>query len=306
MRTAPIKSVTRQEETRTNAAISTVTRMTTTQNPATLNIQTIKAHQKATWEAGDFGEVAKYIVPVAEEFMARLNLTSGNRVLDAACGTGNLAILAARKGCAVSGVDIASNLIAQARVRAREEGVDIDYTEGDAESLPYADASFDMVVSMFGVMFAPRPERVVSELKRVTKPGGFIALANWTPRGFIGKMFEVFRRHVATPTGLPSPLQWGDEEMVRERLHTGFVELRLTRCIAHLRYPFDVAGTVEFFRQYYGPTQRAFDSLALEAQAFLRADLEQLQSQYNVSSQMCETNTPAEYLEIRARRAIDG
>ena len=127
-------------------------------NGVALDFQAIKNRQKATWEAGDFGQVAKYIVPVAEEFMARLNLASGKRVLDAACGTGNLAILAARMGCAVSGVDIASNLLAQARVRAREEGLNIDYTEGDAESLPYADASFDMVVSMFGVMFAPRPE----------------------------------------------------------------------------------------------------------------------------------------------------
>jgi 2-polyprenyl-3-methyl-5-hydroxy-6-metoxy-1,4-benzoquinol methylase len=306
MGTAPIKSMTAQKETRVIATISTVTNMATNPNSVTLDFQTIKARQKATWEAGDFGQVAKYIVPVAEEFMARLNLSSGQRVLDAACGTGNLAVLAARAGCAVSGVDIASNLVAQARVRAHEAGLTIDYTEGDAESLPYPDASFDLVVSMFGVMFAPSPERVVHELMRVTKPGGFIALANWTSRGFIGKMFEVFRRHIATPVGSPSPLQWGDEDTVRERLHPGFDELRLTRRIARLHFPFDPAGTVEFFRQYYGPTQRAFDSLASEAQAFLRADLEQLQSQHNVSLQTGETDTPAEYLEICARRAIDG
>src|SRR5215469_5406696 len=175
------------------------------------DIQTIKVRQKATWESGDFGQVAKLIEPVAEDFMARIDLRPGMKVLDAACGTGNLAVIAARRGCITSGLDIASNLIAQARERAREEGLSIEYTEGDAEAMPYPDASFDVVVSMYGVMFAPRPERIVSEWQRVTKPGGLIALANWTPSGFIGKMFSVFGRHVPPPAGLPSPLLWGDE-----------------------------------------------------------------------------------------------
>ncbi len=279
--------------------------MTTASNPSTLDIQTIKARQKATWESGDFGQVAKYITSAAEEFMTRQNLSPDSKVLDVACGTGNLAVIAARAGCSVSGVDIASNLIAQARVRAREAGLAINYSEGDAEALPYPDASFDVVVSMFGIMFAPRPERVVIELARVTKPGGFIAVANWTPGGFIGKMFDVFRRYVPAPNGLPSPLLWGDENIVRDRLRGGFGELRLTRQLARMHFPFDPAGTVEFFRQYYGPTQRAFDSLAFEARASLRADLEQLQAQHNVSTQPGETDTRAEYLEIRARRSVD-
>jgi SAM-dependent methyltransferase len=194
----------------------------------TADIQTIKARQKATWESGDFGQVAKFITPIAEQFMSRIELRPGTNVLDAACGTGNLAVIAARRGCVTSGLDLASNLVAQARERARQESLSIDFTQGDAEAMPYPDASFDGVVSMYGVMFAPRPERVVSELVRVTKPGGFIALANWTPDGFIGKMFAIFSRHLPPPPGLPSPL-WGNEETVRARFNGDGHELRLTR-----------------------------------------------------------------------------
>jgi SAM-dependent methyltransferase len=276
--------------------------MTTTLTPPpTIDLQTIKARQKATWESGDFGEIAKSIEPAADEFMAQLPLRRGDRVLDVACGTGNLAVIASRSGCEVHGLDIATNLIAQARARARAEGLNISYTEGDAEALPYDDASFDAVVSMYGVMFTPQPERIVDELRRVTKPGGMIALANWTPTGFIGKMFGVFKRHVPPPAGLPSPLLWGDEDTVRERLRDGFGNLRMTRRIARMRYPYDPAGTVEFFRQYYGPTQRAFAALTPGAQADLRADLVQLQSGHNVA-EPGHTEVRAEYLEIQAVR----
>jgi SAM-dependent methyltransferase len=269
-----------------------------------IDIQAVKARQKATWESGDFGQVAKFTMPAAEEFMARLSLRPGTRVLDAACGTGNLALLAARRGCRVSGLDIASNLLAQARDRAQREGLDIDFAEGDAEAMPYPDASFDLVVSMYGVMFAPRPEWVAGELCRVTKPGGLIALANWTPAGFIGKMFAVFARHVPPPTGLPSPLLWGDTAVVRDRFNGAVSELRLTPRTARMCFPFDPAGTVEFFRRYYGPTQRAFEALDAAAQAKLRSDLTELEARHNVSLNPNETDTPAEYLEIHARRAL--
>src|SRR5258705_9087508 len=142
--------------------IYTMTTMTQSSIP---DIKSIKARQKSTWESGDFGQVAKFLMPVAEEFMARIALRPGMKVLDAACGTGNLAVLAAQRGCLTSGLDIASNLIAQARERAREDSLAIEYTEGDAEAMPYSDASFDVVVSMYGVMFAPRPGLVVSELR---------------------------------------------------------------------------------------------------------------------------------------------
>jgi SAM-dependent methyltransferase len=242
-------------------------------------------------------------MPIAEQFMARIELRRGMKVLDAACGTGNLAVIAAGRGCHTSGLDIASNLIAQARERVRWEDFHIDYTEGDVEAMPYPDASFDAVVSMYGVMFAPRPDRVVSELLRVTKPGGFIALANWTPGGFIGKMFAVFTRHLPPPTGVPSPLLWGDKEIVRSRFNQGVDELRLTPQIARMRCPFNPAGTVDFFRRYYGPTHRAFAALDPSAQAALMADLVKLQTQHNVSTDPNETDTPSEYLEVHARVA---
>jgi hypothetical protein len=158
-------------------------------------------------------------------------------------------------------------------------------------------------VSKFGVMFAPRPAVATAELQRVTKPGGQIALANWTPEGFIGKMFRVFRAHLPPPpTGVPSPLGWGDEATVRSRLKHGFAVLRLTRRIALLRYPFSPAETVEFFRQYYGPTQRAFASLDATAQAALRQDLVELQTAGNISGTADATEVAAEYLEVVAVR----
>jgi SAM-dependent methyltransferase len=278
--------------------------MNTTLQPTTLDIQTVKARQKSTWESGDFGEVARFTMPSAEEFMARLDLRPGTRVLDVACGTGNLAVLAARQGCQVSGLDIATNLLAQARERAQREGLAIEFTEGDAEAMPYEDASFDVVVSMYGVMFAPRPEWVASELCRVTKPGGLMALANWTPTGFIGKMFGVFKKHLPPPAGIPSPMLWGDQAVVRDRFNGAVRELRMTPRIAPMRFPFDPAGTVEFFRRYYGPTQRAFQALDPDAQARLWSDLVELEARHNVSPRPNETDTPSEYLEIHARRAL--
>jgi len=272
-------------------------------NPSpTIDIQSLKARQKSTWESGDFGEVAKLIMCEADAFMAGIDLQPEMKVLDAACGTGNLAVIAARRGCITSGLDIASNLIAQARERAEEDSLAIEYTEGDAEAMPYPDASFDVVVSMYGVMFAPRPELVVSELRRVLKPGGLIALANWTPGGFIGKMFAVFARHLPPPAGFPSPLLWGDESVVRARFHGVGEELRLTRRMASMRFPFDPAGTVDFFQRYYGPTHRAFESLKADGQAALRRDLVELETRYNVSTRPDETETPSEYLEVHVRR----
>src|SRR6185436_10225933 len=268
------------------------------------NLDAVKARQKATWESGDFGQIARTIENVAEEFMARQPLEPGSRVLDVACGTGNLAVLAARRGCVISGIDIASNLIAQARTRAAAEGLRIDFKEGDAEALPFVGGQFDLVVSMFGVMFAPRPNVVAAELLRVTKPGGQVALASWTPEGFLGKMFSVFKAHLPPPpAGVPSPMGWGDEATVRTRLRHGFADVRLTRRIALMRYPFPPAETVEFFRQYYGPTQRAFASLDASSQAALRRDLVELQTANNTARTPDTTEVAAEYLEVVAARS---
>jgi 2-polyprenyl-3-methyl-5-hydroxy-6-metoxy-1,4-benzoquinol methylase len=267
------------------------------------NLEAVKARQKATWESGDFGQIARTIENVAEQFMARQLLPPATNVLDVACGTGNLALIAARRGCVVSGVDIASNLIGQACARAAAEGLQIDFKEGDAEALPFADSQFDLAVSMFGVMFAPRPNVAAAELLRVTKPGGHVALANWTPEGFIGKMFHVFKAHLPpSPAGVPSPMGWGDEATVHSRLRHGFTGVRLTRRVALMRYPFPPAETVEFFRQYYGPTQKAFAALDATAQAALRRDLVELQAANNIAGTSGITEVAAEYLEVVAVR----
>jgi len=270
-----------------------------TPNP---EMESLKAKLKATWMAGDFGQIAKQIEQGAEEFIARLELKPGVRLLDVACGSGNLAIPAARAGAIVTGVDIATNLVEQARARAEAEGLKIQVDEGDAEDLPYDDASFDEVVTMFGAMFAPRPERVAAELVRVCRPGGRIAMANWTPTGFTGQMFKIGATHVPPPPNMPPPVKWGDEETVRERLRDGIADLQMTRRLCQFRFPFPPAEVVEFFRTYFGPTQRAFDSLDEAGQAALRSDLERLWVANNQATDGT-TQTEGEYLEVIARRA---
>jgi len=265
-------------------------------------MEALKTRLKAMWMAGDYSQVAKHIETVAEEFIARLALKSGVRLLDVACGSGNLAILAARAGAIVTGVDIAANLLEQARARAESESLTIQFDEGDAEDLPYNDASFDVVVSMFGAMFAPRPELVAAELARACRTGGRIAMANWTPEGFVGQMFKIGGKYSPPPPNMPPPIKWGDEETVRERLRGAFSDLQLTRRICRFEYPFPPAEVVEFFRAYFGPTQRAFEALDAGGQAALRSDLERLWSEHNRATDD-STEVDGEYLEVVATRS---
>ena len=262
----------------------------------------LKTKLRATWSAGDFGQIARYYPRDAESFINRLNLKPGMKVLDVACGTGNLALPAARAGAEVTGVDIAQNLVEQARENAKREGLNVKFDEGDAEALPYDDASFDAVVTMFGAMFAPRPELVAAELKRVCRPGGFIAMANWTPSGFIGQMFKTTASHVPPPAGMPSPVLWGVEETVRQRLGEGISKLEARPQIVHWAFPFSPAEVVEHFREYYGPTQKAFGALDESKQAALRKDLEQLWETHNRATDG-STVVDSEYLEVIATRA---
>ena len=267
-----------------------------------VDVDGFKVRAKATWMAGDYGRVAEFTEATAEDFIARRHIRSGARVLDVACGTGNLAIPAARAGAAVAGIDIAPNLLDQARSRANREGVNVDFQEGDAEALPYQTGAFDLVVSMFGAMFAPRPDIVARELLRVCRAGGQVAMANWTPTGFIGELFRVTGRHVAPVAGAPSPLQWGDEATVRERLASRTTDVQTTRLMAELKFPFSVADTIEFYRLHYGPTLRAFAALSQEAQAGLRQDLESLYIRQNAATDGT-TIIAAEYLEVVATRS---
>lgn len=262
----------------------------------------LKTRLRATWIAGDFGQIAKYYTKDAEDFINRLNLQPGMKVLDVACGTGNTALPAARAGADVTGVDIAPNLVEQARENAKREGLNVKFDEGDAEALPYEDASFDAVVTMFGAMFAPRPELVAAELKRVCRPGGFIAMANWTPAGFIGQMFKTMSAHVTPPAGMPSPLLWGVEENVRERFGEGISKLETRLQNVKWVLPFSPAQIVEHFREFYGPTQKAFGTLDDAKQAALRKDLEQLWTTNNRATDGT-IELDAQYLEVIATRA---
>jgi SAM-dependent methyltransferase len=262
----------------------------------------IKARMKDAWMAGDYGQLAKLIESHDEAFMARRNISPGMRVLDVACGTGNLAIPAARAGAVVTGVDIATNLLEQARERAHQEGVEVQFDEGDAEALPYPDGSFDLVVSAFGAMFAPRPEIAAAELVRVCRPGGQIAMANWTPGGFVGQMFKVTAAHVPPPPGVPPPTLWGDEATVRERLRDGVAELTATPVRIPMKLPFSVPEAVDFHIIYFGPMQRAFSLLPEDAQAALRRDLEEIWARHNRATDGT-TDVEFEYLEVVAIRA---
>ncbi|HEY8561572.1 MAG TPA: class I SAM-dependent methyltransferase [Pyrinomonadaceae bacterium] len=275
--------------------------MDTAKTQMTPEMEALKTKLKATWTAGDFGKIAESFTVGAAEFVERLNLKPGMRVLDVACGSGNQSIPAARAGAAVTGVDIAPNLLAQAEERARGAGLKIKFDEYDAENLPYRNGEFDVVMSMFGAMFAPRPELVAAELVRVCRPGGAIALGNWTPGGFIGQMFKATGKHVPPPAGMPSPLLWGDENTVRMRLGDGVTEINFEPRTILFTFPFGVAETIEFWREFYGPTNKAFAALDAEGQAALRRDLENLWAENNLATDGT-TRLESEYLQITATR----
>jgi SAM-dependent methyltransferase len=262
----------------------------------------LKAAIKSAWMAGDFGQVAAYNTKLGEEFVKGTPIKSGEHILDVACGTGNVAIPAARAGAVVTGVDIAANLIEQARKRAAAEGLKIRFEEGDAEALPYGDREFDTVLTMFGAMFAPRPEKVAAELIRVCKPGGSIAMANWTPGGFVGKSFQVTAKFAPPPPGVPAPVLWGDEETVRQRFSSGIASLNMTRTRMAMEYPFGPKEVVGFFRQYFGPTQMAFARLDNSAKDALATELESLWAKHNTATDG-STRVEIEYLDVRAVRA---
>ena len=263
----------------------------------------LKQSMRAMWMAGDFGAIAKTSARGGEAFVAGLTLSPGMKVLDVACGTGNLSIPAARTGATVTGLDIAPNLLEQARARATEENLNARFDEGDAEAMPYADASFDVVMSMFGAMFAPRPEVVAAELARVLKPGGTLAKANWNPASFTGSMFRVTSRHVPPPSGVKPPVLWGDDATMRERLEPYFRQIDATIVPIEFDFPVSPDGVVEFFRTYFGPTQTAFSRLDASGQEALRKDLVELWASANGAPNPAErTVVKNEFLRVVAIR----
>lgn len=272
---------------------------TVTNNSAPM--EQLKAKLKTTWMTGDYDRFSRFMEKGANQFFCRLGIAPGTRLLDVACGAGQLALIAARAGVLATGCDIATNWLEKARGRAQAEGLNVAFEEGDAEALPFEDGEFDAVVSVVGAMFAPRPDLVAAELTRVCRPGGIIAMANWTQEGFVGQMFKTIARHIA-PSGMPAPVLWGDEDVVRDRLKAGIAEIRCSRRMYRFEYPFSPEAVVEFFRVNYGPMTRAFEALGEQKQGELRRELIALWSIHN-QADANHTTVDAEYLEVVATRA---
>jgi SAM-dependent methyltransferase len=266
------------------------------------HISIVKANMKATWMDGDYVEFSTYMEPGAMEILRGWKIARGLRFLDVGCGAGQLVIPAARAGINSTGVDIATNLIEHARDRAKREGLAAQFDEGDAEQLPYADGAFDVVASLFGAMFAPRPDKVASELTRVCRPGGRLFMANWTPSGMAGQMFKHIAKHVPPLPGITPPPLWGDESTVRDRLAEGFSDIRLTRKIYPLwKYPFPVPDLTQLFARLFGPIKGALAQLNEVGQQSLITGLEEIFSAHN-QAQDGTTELKGEYLEVAATR----
>jgi SAM-dependent methyltransferase len=274
--------------------------MATATMTMTPEMAALKTRLKITWESGDYGVFAQYLEKGAMEFFNRLNIPKGTELLDVACGAGQLTLPAARAGITVTGLDLAANLVRQARRKAAAERLDIRFDEGDAESLPYPAASFDVVMSLIGSMFAPRPELVASEMVRVCRPGGRIIMGNWTPAGHVGQMFRIIAQHVPPPS-FPSPLLWGDPLICRERFGAAVKDVKIKRYMYPFEYPFAPDKVVDFFNEYYGPTNRAHASLGDEARQALHADLTALWTRSNLETDGT-TWVESEYIEVIGTR----
>ena len=263
--------------------------------PPPIDLAAVKAKQQATWSSGDYSVVGTTLQITGEALCEAVDLRSGERVLDVACGNGNAALAAARRFARVTGVDYVPALLARAGSRASADGLPIELREGDAEALPFPDGAFDVVLSTFGVMFAPDQERAARELVRVCRHGGRIGLANWTPDGFIGQVFRVLGGHVPPPPGLRGPSQWGTDERLAELFAGEAREVRTARKEFTFRYR-SPSHWVEVFRTWYGPIHRAFGSLAPDAQGALATDLEALIDRLNVARDGTMV-VPSPYLE---------
>jgi SAM-dependent methyltransferase len=264
----------------------------------TIDLAAIKRGQQAMWASGDFGVIAALIHVVAERLADSADLVAGSRVLDVAGGTGNAAIAAARLGCAVTCTDYVPELLERGRERAQAERLDIEFETADAESLPYEDGAFDGVLSVFGAMFAPDQPQAAAELVRVCRPGGLIALASWTPEGFLGEWFRTTAAHVPPPAGVASPLRWGTEDGIAELLGDGVGYVRMERRTFTWRFS-DAAAYVDTFRRWYGPTVKAF--AAADDPAALERDLLALVER-EARTREGAIAVPAEYLEVVAVR----
>jgi SAM-dependent methyltransferase len=258
------------------------------------DLAAVKARQRATWAAGDYAVIGTTLQIVGERICEAVDLRAGERVLDVAAGNGNATLAAARRFAAVTSTDYVGALLERGRERAAAEGLPAEFREADAEALPFPEASFDVALSTFGVMFTPDQERAAAELARVVRPGGRIGLANWTPDGFIGQIFKTIGKHVPPPAGVKSPALWGTEARLAE-LFPGH-RVQATLQVFNLRYR-SATHWLEVFRTWYGPVHRAFAALDPAGQMALEGDIHELLGRLDRGGGHGLV-VPSEYLEV--------
>jgi len=269
--------------------------------PKATHVQTpdyaaVKVRQKAAWSSGDYGKIGVTLQITGEELAEAADMPSGASILDVAAGNGNATMAFARRWCTVTSTDYVDTLLDAGRRRAEAEGLDVRFQIADAVDLPFADGSFDGVVSSFGVMFAPDQRKSASEMLRVCRDGGKIALANWTPMGFIGTLFKTLGTHVAPPAGVASPARWGDEKWIGETFARDARTIDLRSKAFNFRYR-SPQQFVDFFRRFYGPMHTAFLSLDENGRQSLNDDLLKLIARFNVAKDGTMA-VPSEYAEI--------
>ena len=266
----------------------------------TIDLVAVKTRQQAAWSTGNYAVVGTTLQIVGENLCEALDLRSGTRVLDVAAGNGNATLAAARRWCDVTSTDYVSSLLESGRARAQAEGHTIQFQEADAENLPFPDASFDTVMSTFGVMFTPNQEQAASELARVCKPGGKIGLANWTPESFIGQLFKTIGKYIPPAPGVKSPGLWGTKARLEELFGKTAREIRTSSREFAFRYR-SPTHWIEVFRTYYGPMTKTFGALDAEKQAAFTQDLLALMESRNRSGDRTLV-LPSEYLEVVIER----
>src|SRR6478672_5078163 len=266
------------------------------QETASPDLAAIKARQKAAWSSGDYAIVGTTLQIVGEELCEALDLSGGSKVLDVAAGNGMVSLAAARRWCDVVSTDYVASLLERGRARAQAEGLAIEFMEADAEDLPFAEGTFDVVVSTFGVMFTPNQEKAAAELLRVCKSGGQIGLANWTPDGFIGQVFKTLGKYLPPPAAAKSPLLWGTRARLTELFAAGATWIKTEPREFKFRYR-SAEHFVDVFRTYYGPTLKAFSALDVPQQIRLEKDLYDLIGRMNTADDKTMV-VPSEYLEI--------
>lgn len=271
------------------------------QPPAAANLEAVKARQQATWSDGDYAVIGTTLQIVGESLCEAVDVRSGERVLDVAAGNGNAALAAARRWCEVTASDYVPALLERARERAVADRLPIEFRTADAEKLPFPDASYDVVLSTFGVMFTPDQQRAASEMARVCRPGGKIGLANWTPESFIGQLFKAIGKHIPPPPGLRPPALWGTEVRLAELFGESAASIDLQRRNFVFRYR-SPAHWLEVFRTYYGPTKRAFEALDAQGGKELEQDILALLARGNRSGDGTLV-LPSEYAEVVIVRA---